>query len=62
MIFLDDSLGNWILAKDRRELLDVLLARLPDPPTLGQLETIAAACLGCLETDIIMTEDTDTQK
>lgn len=57
MIFLDDSLGNWIVARDRRELLDILLARLPDPPGLDHLELIAAACLGCLETDIIMVED-----
>lgn len=57
MILLDDSLGNWILAKDRRELLDILLARLPEQPDNEELTYIAAACLDCLETDIIMVEE-----
>lgn len=59
MIFLDDSLGNWIVAKDRRELLDVLLARLPQQPDNQALTYIAAACLACIPTDI---EEDDTQK
>ncbi|MCS5479854.1 hypothetical protein NYP18_09295 [Corynebacterium sp. YIM 101645] len=57
MIFLDDSRGNWIVAKDRRELLDALLARLPHQPDNEALTYIAAGCLGCIPTDIIITEE-----
>lgn len=57
MIFLDDSLGNWLMATNRRELLNALIDRLPDQPDNEALTYIAAGCLGCIPTDIIITED-----
>lgn len=56
MIFLDDSRGHWLVATDRRQLLDALLDHLPEEPSLGQLTMIAAGCLDCLETDIVIDE------
>lgn len=57
MIFLDDSRGNWLVADDRRQLLEALLDRLPDQPDNEALTYIAAGCLGCIPTDIIIEED-----
>jgi len=57
VIFLDDSRNHWIVATTRRELLDALLEHLPDEPSLNQLAKIAAGCLDCLETDIVVREE-----
>lgn len=49
MIFLDDSLGTWIAARSRRELVDALLGHLPDDldeMSEQRLAMFAAACLG----------------
>lgn len=62
MIFLDDSRGNWLAARDRRELLDALLDRLPGQPDNEALTYIAAGCLGCIPTDIVIEEDDDPSK
>ncbi|MGP6174298.1 hypothetical protein [Corynebacterium sp. A21] len=35
-------------------LLDILLTRLPEEPAIDHLEEIAAACLGCYDTDDII--------
>lgn len=56
MIFLDDSLGNWLVAASRRELLDALLEHLPAEPDDRALALIAAGCLGCVEEDIVIRE------
>lgn len=56
MIFLDDSRGHWIVATSRRELIEALLEHLPEEPSLDQLAKIAAGCLDCLETDIVVRE------
>ena len=59
MIFLDDSLGHWLVATSRRELLDALLDRLDDEPDDRALALIAAGCLGCMEEDIVIRESPD---
>lgn len=56
MIFLDDSLGTWLVADSRRELLDALLEHLPAEPDDRALALIAAGCLGCMEEDIVIRE------
>lgn len=56
MIFLDDSLGHWLVATSRRELLDALLEHLPAEPDDRALALIAAGCLGCMEEDIVIRE------
>lgn len=45
-IFLDDSQDTYLVAASRRDMLDALLAHLPEEPDLWQLQMIAAACLG----------------
>lgn len=57
MIFLDDSMGTWLVAPTRRAMIDALLEHLPDEPSLNQLAKIAAGCLDCLETDIVVREE-----
>lgn len=56
MIFLDDSLGHWLAADSRRELLDALLEHLPAEPDDRALALIAAGCLACTEEDIVIEE------
>lgn len=45
MIFLDDD-HTWLVADNRRGMLDALLQCLENEPELWQLQMIAAACLG----------------
>ena len=54
MIFLDDSRGTWIVARDRAELLQVLLGHLDGEPDDRALTLIAAGVLGRLPTDIVI--------
>ena len=57
MIFLDDSSGNWLTAPTRRDMLDALLAHLPEEPELWQLQMIGAACLGHREPLAVVVEE-----
>lgn len=57
MILLDDSMGAWMVAESRAELLGALLDLLADEPEIWQLTKIAAACLGHQEDlAIVVTE------
>lgn len=44
MIFLDDD-RTWLVAENRRDMIQALLECLPDEPALWQVQYIAAACL-----------------
>lgn len=57
MIFLDDA-DTYLAARSRRELLDALLAHLPEEPELWQLQMIAAACLGHREPLAVVVQET----
>ena len=55
VIFLDDTF-TYLVAESRQALLDALLEQLTEEPSLDQLAKIAAGCLDCLETDIVIEE------
>lgn len=55
MIFLDADDAHYILARDRQELVNVLLERI-DPDDDDHLLRLAAACLGCEEEDVMWVE------
>lgn len=59
MIFLDDD-RTWLVAENRRAMIQALLEHLPDEPdepALWQVQYIAAACLNRRETmEISITE------
>lgn len=57
MIFVDDSLGTYLVAASRRDMLDALLDHLPEEPELWQLQMIAAACLGHRESLAVVVEE-----
>lgn len=54
MIFLDND-AEWIVARNRQELIDALMAYI-DPDDDDHLLRLAAACLGCEEGDVMWVE------
>ncbi|AGG66857.1 hypothetical protein [Corynebacterium callunae] len=54
-IFLDADDKHWILARDRRELDNVLLERI-DSDDDDHLLRLAVACLGCEDEDVMWVE------
>ncbi len=56
MIFLDDD-HTWLVADNRRGMLDALLDHLGGEPELWQLQMIAAACLGHREPLAVVVEE-----
>lgn len=54
MIFLDTD-HDWILARDRQELVATLIERI-DPDNDDHLLRFAAACLGCEEEEVMWME------
>lgn len=54
-IFLDADDRHWIVARDRKELFDLLISQL-SPDRLGDLYRLAAAALDCEEDSIAIIE------
>lgn len=56
MIFLDADDRHWLVADSRHEMVQALLAHLPDEPDNDALAALAAACLGCEPGDVVVTQ------
>lgn len=54
MIFLDTN-HDWILARDRQELIDAHLERI-DPDNDDHIPRLATACLECEEEEVMWVE------